>query len=201
MIRIVENFLTRTAQNDWRWSGWWKFSDNDFSFSFFEVVGYITSGKDFEVENIDANFHFEVSTVDNHFHKVIRETEFGGVGCVGRITDEEYTKFFHLSNFDNYKNHKNDKLDPALFWDLDMNKFDPAKAPNIVVQRVVERGMVSDWQAMFNMFGVDEVKKIIRDLSYLSDRNMSFVSILFEIPINELKCFKRKQLIPRLWNF
>lgn len=81
--------------------------------------------------------------------------------------------------FDDYEKHKEAKLDPLLFWDMDMKKFDPFEAPMIVVQRVIERGMEDDWYAMFNMFGVNSVIKIIKELPYLSSRNISLVSTLF----------------------
>ncbi len=102
--------------------------------------------------------------------------------------------------FDNYKLYPDAKINPALLWEYDLEQFDFQKMKSIVIQRVVERGYPNDWYAAINMFGEDEIKETIKNLPYLNDKDMTFVSVLFEIPLTELKCYIKKQLVQTHWN-
>jgi hypothetical protein len=98
-----------------------------------------------------------------------------------------------------YEKHPDAKLDTSLLWEYDLSGFDYAQMRNIVVQRVVERGWPDDWYAILNLYGEDGVKKAIKEIPYLNDKDMNFVSVAFEIPLSELKCYKRKQLHQAHW--
>lgn len=102
--------------------------------------------------------------------------------------------------FDKYKEHPEAKINPSLLWEYDLAKFDYQQMRNVVVQRVVEQGWPEDWYAALNMYGEEGMKKIIKDLPYLNDKDMHFVSVLFEIPLSELKCNTRKQSRQSHWN-
>ena len=102
--------------------------------------------------------------------------------------------------FDNYKEHNGAKLDSSLFWEYDLSKFDFELMRDIVVQRVVERGMPEDWYAALNLYGKQGFREAVQSLPYLNDKDMNFVSILFEIPLSEMKCYKRKQSRQLHWN-
>jgi hypothetical protein len=102
--------------------------------------------------------------------------------------------------FDNYKNFPDAKINPSLLWEYDTEKVNYSNMRNIVVQRVVERGWPEDWYAMFNLFGIDGVKGAIKNLAYLNDKDMNFVSHLFNIPLTTMKCYKKKQSVNLHWN-
>ena len=102
--------------------------------------------------------------------------------------------------FDDYQNHSNSKLNPELFWEYNYNAFDFEQMRPTVVQRVIERGWKEDWYAMLNLYGMDAVKDTIRKLSYLNDKDLNFASILFGIPLSEMKCYTRKQSMQQHWN-
>ena len=95
--------------------------------------------------------------------------------------------------FADYKDHTDAKLNNSLFWEYDLANFDFMHMRKVVIQRVIERGWPGDWYAMLNMYGEQEVKRVICSLSYLNDKDMNFVSVLFNIPLSEMKCFERKQ--------
>lgn len=61
---------------------------------------------------------------------------------------------------------------------------------NVVVQRFIERGWPDDWYAALNMYGM---KTAMKELPYLNNKDMNFVSVIFEISLSELKCYIRKQ--------
>jgi len=102
--------------------------------------------------------------------------------------------------FDAYRQHPAAKINPSLLWEYDMSHFDFQQMREVVVQRVVERGWPEDWYAALNMYGVEGMKSAIKLLPYLNDKDMNFVSLLFEIPLSEMKCYIKKQSHPKHWN-
>ena len=102
--------------------------------------------------------------------------------------------------FDGYKEHTDARINPGLLWEYDLSRFDYQQMRNVVVQRVVERGFPDDWYAALNLYGVNGMKDAIKALPYLNDKDMNFVSVLFEIPLSEMKCYERKQSRPSHWN-
>ncbi len=71
-------------------------------------------------------------------------------------------------DLDRHSEHPDAWLDPGLLWEYDLSRFDYLKMSNIVVQRVVERGMPEDWYAALNLYGKDGMKEAIRALPYLN---------------------------------
>lgn len=101
---------------------------------------------------------------------------------------------------EDYKKHPEAKINPTLLWEYDLADFDYQQIRNIVVQRVIERGWPSDWWAALNMYGEKGMKEAIKSIPYLNDRDMNFVSKVFEIPLSKMKCYARKQSQPIHWN-
>lgn len=101
--------------------------------------------------------------------------------------------------FNEYQNHPDAKLNPTLLWEYDLTNFDFQKMRDIVVQRVVERGWPNDWYAVLNLYGEKAIKQSIRNIEYLNDKDMNFVSKVFEIPLSEMKCYTKKQSRQAHW--
>lgn len=95
--------------------------------------------------------------------------------------------------FYKYKDHSEAKINPSLLWEYDLSKFDYHEMRNVVVQRVVERGWPNDWYAALNLYGEEGMRDAIKSLPYLNDKDMHFVSLIFDIPLSEMKCYERKQ--------
>ena len=87
-----------------------------------------------------------------------------------------------------------------LLWEYNLGAVDYMAMRNIIVQRVVERGWPQDWYAMLNLYGIDSVKEAIKELPYLNDKDVNFVSHEFGIQLTDLKCYTKKQLVPSHWN-
>ena len=102
--------------------------------------------------------------------------------------------------FDGYEQYNTSSINPTLLWEYDLSDFDYQSMQPIVVQRVLERGWPADWYAILNIYGVEGVKQTIKELPYLNEKDMAFVSLVFDIPFNEMKCFKNKQSMPLHWN-
>ena len=102
--------------------------------------------------------------------------------------------------FDNYKQFPEAKLDMKLLWEYDLTKVDLSAMKSTVVQRVVERGWPEDWYFILNFYGVDGVREAIKKIAYLNDKDMYFVSHQFGLPLNEMKCYEKKQSVKQHWN-
>ena len=55
-----------------------------------------------------------------------------------------------MTIFDDYKKDKSSpSISPSLLWEYDLSHFDWWKSRKIVVQRVIERGWLTDFYAAF----------------------------------------------------
>ena len=102
--------------------------------------------------------------------------------------------------FEDYKDHTDAKINPSLLWEYDLQKVDYAAMRNLVVQRVVERGWPQDWYAMLNLYGLYGVKSAIKELTYLNEKDLNFVSRQFDLPLTDFKCYTRKQSAGIHWD-
>ena len=81
-----------------------------------------------------------------------------------------------------------------LFWEYDMSDFDWEKMKKLVVQRIIERGGMDDFYAAIRIYGgIKNFKDIIREIRYLSERDIAFVCTVFDLNKEELLCYRRKQ--------
>jgi hypothetical protein len=102
--------------------------------------------------------------------------------------------------FDNFKKFAEASLNPKLLWEYHLSDFDYSGMRNIVVQRVIERGWPNDWYFILNLYGIDGVKSAIKDVTYLNDKDMNFVSHQFNIPLTSMKCYAKKQSMNQHWS-
>jgi hypothetical protein len=93
------------------------------------------------------------------------------------------------------------QLSSHIFWDVDMNTLDNEKHAVFIVRRVIEYGLLKDWQLIKSSFGTEQLKKIILQIPSLDPVSTSFVSNLFQIEKSELTCYKNKQLNRNFWSY
>ena len=101
---------------------------------------------------------------------------------------------------DEYRNHKNEyRINRALLWDFDYDNFDWQRLKATVIRRVIERGRKEDYFAAFDLYGGREgFREGIKEVSYLSDKDMNFVCIIFDLKKEELTCYKKKMARQKL---
>lgn len=86
-------------------------------------------------------------------------------------------------------------ISPKLLWEYNPSMIDWQRMKYIVVTRIIERGWMSDFYAAINLYGgKDNFIEIIKELPYLTHRDMDFVCKLFDLKKEELACYTRKQL-------
>lgn len=86
------------------------------------------------------------------------------------------------------------QLYPQLFWDIDISKLDWDKHEMLIIERVITRGSYQAFQTTEQYYGKEKMGQIIRKLKYLPSKDISFVNVYFNIPLNELKCYSKEQL-------
>jgi hypothetical protein len=85
--------------------------------------------------------------------------------------------------------------DKTLLWDVDQSKLDFHKMRKTYVQRVIERGSTNHFYAAIRFYGgIENFVSIIKEVHYLSDRNIDFICTVFDVKKEELGCYIRQQL-------
>ena len=103
--------------------------------------------------------------------------------------------------FDDWKYKNVDSISKSLLWEYNLTNFDWDNMKTIVMQRVIERGWMNDFYAVIKIYGgLDNVREIIKGIPVLSEKDMSFVCVIFDLKKEELKCYTRKQLREKLLN-
>ena len=62
------------------------------------------------------------------------------------------------------------------------------------MERVIQRGSLHAIEEVIAHYGKEKINEIIKQIPYLEKRDIAFVHIYFNIPLNELKCYTRKRL-------
>jgi len=88
------------------------------------------------------------------------------------------------------------KVPRSLLWDVDLKNVDwHGGIRKLLVERVLERGEKEDFYAVIRLYGgLDNFREIIKEVHYLSDRNIAFACTVFNLKKEELRCYKRMQL-------
>ena len=82
------------------------------------------------------------------------------------------------------------QLSTQLFWDEDIAKLDWDKHKLLIVERVIERGSYATFKYIEQYYGKNEMARIIKTVAWLHARDIAFVHAYFNIPLNELKCYR-----------
>lgn len=106
------------------------------------------------------------------------------------------------------KKHKSAKeqkflanLSKSLFWDTSINSIDPEKNASYIIERVMTRGTMEDFQNMKAYYGKTRVRLIVAQLRHLDDHTLHFCSAYFKIPLNQFRCYIQKQSSQAHWNY
>jgi hypothetical protein len=68
-------------------------------------------------------------------------------------------------------------LSPHLLWEYNLESFDFDRSKKIVIERVIERGNISDWQVMLGLYGKADILAVSRKSKQLSKRDKQFTEI------------------------
>jgi len=99
------------------------------------------------------------------------------------------------------KKHLVESLSSHLFWDIDKSTLIENASDNILIQRVIEYGILSDWKLIQNYYGLDYIKNVVTQLKTLDEVSLAFLSTIFHLEKTNFKCYKHKQSNPHFWNY
>ena len=95
---------------------------------------------------------------------------------------------------------KRPDLPKVLFWDFDFHKLDWNRSYRTIIERVLDKGDIRDWEEMIKFYGKENVIKALKnDITYLSDMTMEAVCKYFQLSKKQLRCYTKKQLHQGHW--
>jgi hypothetical protein len=91
-------------------------------------------------------------------------------------------------------------LSPTIFWDIDFSKIDYDGKYRFVIERVLERGDINDWNEIKRYYGLGKMKDALLQARYLSKENLSFSSVYFDVAKENFRCYKLQSSNPGHWH-
>jgi hypothetical protein len=92
-------------------------------------------------------------------------------------------------------------LSKQAFWDVDMDKIDYKKHAAHVIQKVFDRGTLDDVISVLNFYKENKIKTVLLNSRYLMNNTMSFTCVLFNLKLEDFRCYHFKQQNPHVWPF
>ena len=79
----------------------------------------------------------------------------------------------------------------SLFWDANLNSFDPGAHPRYTIERVLEHGEEEDVAWLTRIFTTAQIQDVLRTDHRLSPRSANFWALVFHLPARELAALQR----------
>jgi len=87
----------------------------------------------------------------------------------------------------------------VLFWETDYDKIDWANKARYVIERVVKFGTVEDWRFIQQYYGMERIRDEMLQSRDLDLKTLSFLSVVFNIPQTQFRCYTQIQSNPGHW--
>ncbi len=92
-------------------------------------------------------------------------------------------------------------LSSHIFWDTDINALDFDTDAKLITHRVLEYGLLSDWQLIKNRYGLSKIKEIAIGLRTLDDVTLAFLCTILHLQKTDFRCYKLKQSTKSSWTY
>ncbi len=92
-----------------------------------------------------------------------------------------------------------EKLSKHLFWDVDRSKLSFNNNEKLVVQRVLEYGLLEDWIILRDYYRVERIAEIAMTIRDLDSISANFIATLADKPIDKFRCYIWRQSHPTHW--
>ena len=77
-----------------------------------------------------------------------------------------------------------------LFWDVNLDTFDPSAHPLYTIERVLERGDEDDVAWLLGVFTKEQIHHVLRTDRRLSPRSANFWALVFDVPTGEVMALR-----------
>ncbi|MBO4716560.1 MAG: hypothetical protein J5599_01560 [Spirochaetales bacterium] len=81
------------------------------------------------------------------------------------------------------------RFTPSLFWDVDISEIDDEKYRRFIIQRVLERGDLSDWKSLKSRYSLKVIVKEAQNIRCLDAKALAFISCVGNVPKESFRCF------------
>ncbi len=88
-----------------------------------------------------------------------------------------------------------------IFWDIDFDKLDYERYADFVIERVFDRGDVDDIRQCRRYYGDEKVTDALLNAKCLMEHRMNLAATVINKPIEDLRCYKLRQLNPGLYPY
>ena len=67
-----------------------------------------------------------------------------------------------------------------LLWEYDLDSLDFNASRSIVIERVIERGNLEDWRAIFDYYGKEAIREVALSSKQLSPKDKKFTAVFLD---------------------
>ncbi len=85
-------------------------------------------------------------------------------------------------------------LPKRLFWDVEFEKIDYDEKKRFVIERVFDRGDLPDITQARRYYGDEAIIEILTTARFLFEETTRFCASYFDVPIENFRCYREKQL-------
>jgi hypothetical protein len=78
----------------------------------------------------------------------------------------------------------------SLFWDTNLEEFDPVAYPVYTIERVLEHGDEEALAWLLTIFNKDRIREVLRTDRHLSVRSANFWALFFEVPAADVAALR-----------
>ncbi|MCU0432207.1 MAG: hypothetical protein MUC87_01985 [Bacteroidia bacterium] len=91
------------------------------------------------------------------------------------------------------------QLSREIFWDTNYDTINWEQNYQWVICRVLDRGGIEDFRAIRKFYGDKKIIEAAKEARYLSRKTVHFVSAIFNVPLNEFRCYNLMLSQPEQW--
>lgn len=88
----------------------------------------------------------------------------------------------------------------ALFWDTDVSKLDYEKYARYVIERVLSRGLLTDWYQLKQLYGIAKIKEEVVEIRTMDKKMLNFCCLIFDLEKTDFRCYNTKPFTQQPWN-
>ena len=87
-----------------------------------------------------------------------------------------------------------EKYPEEYFAKTDLTNLDYQKNAQFIIGRVLDFGNLEDWKTIKDFYGIEKIKEAARNHIFSNPKDANFWSVIFEIPLNKLRCERNSLL-------
>ena len=92
-------------------------------------------------------------------------------------------------------------LSQHLFWDTVPETLDEDTDGRLIILRVLQYGLLSDWHTILDHYGLKIILDTAVEARELDVKTASFLSVIADLPKEKFKCYTSRQSSQAHWTF